>query len=28
MKGEWFNRELADLLLGTANEIALNVQHS
>ena len=28
MKGEWFNRELTDLLLGTANEIALNVQHS
>jgi DNA-binding IclR family transcriptional regulator len=28
MKGEWFNRELADLLLGTANEIELNVQHS
>ena len=28
MKGEWFNRELVDLPLGTANEIELNVQHS
>lgn len=28
MKGEWFDQKLPDLLLGTANEVELNVQHS
>jgi DNA-binding IclR family transcriptional regulator len=28
MKGEWFEREVPDLLLGTANEIELNLKYS
>lgn len=27
MKGEWFHEELPDLLLGTANELELNIMH-
>jgi DNA-binding IclR family transcriptional regulator len=28
LKGEWFQEELPDLLLGTANELELNIVHS
>lgn len=28
LKGDWFERELPDLLLGTANELELNIVHS
>lgn len=28
MKGDWFEQELPDLLLGTANELELNIAHS
>jgi DNA-binding IclR family transcriptional regulator len=28
MKGEWFEREIPDLLLGTANELKLNLKYS
>jgi DNA-binding IclR family transcriptional regulator len=28
MKGEWYEREIPDLLLGTANELELNLQYS
>jgi IclR family acetate operon transcriptional repressor len=28
LKGEWFEKEIPDLLLGTANELELNIRYS